>query len=141
MVTGHGLHGRHRMALSPEINALTRTIIGCAITVHSTLGPGLLESAYQACLILELRHAGLGVDVSVAVPLVYRGVSISCGYRLDLLVQGIVIVELKSVTAILPVHEAQLVTYLKLAKKPVGLMFNFNVKLLKDGGICRKINA
>jgi GxxExxY protein len=128
------------MPISPEINALTQRIIGCAITVHSTLGPGLLESAYQTCLILELRHAGLRVDVDVAVPIVYRGVRINCGYRLDVLVEGIVILELKTVSVILPVHEAQLLTYLKLTDKPVGLLFNFNVKLLKDG-ICRKINA
>jgi GxxExxY protein len=101
----------------------------------------LLESAYQTCLILELRHAGLRVDVDVAVPIVYRGVRINCGYRLDVLVEGIVILELKTVSVILPVHEAQLLTYLKLTEKPVGLLLNFNVKLLKDGGICRKINA
>jgi GxxExxY protein len=129
------------MPLTPEIDALTRKIIGCAITVHSTLGPGLLESAYQTCLVLELRHGGLRVDVDVAVPVVYRGVRINCGYRLDLLVEGIVILELKTVSVILPVHEAQLLTYLKLTEKPVGLLLNFNVKLLKDGGICRKINA
>jgi GxxExxY protein len=87
-----------------------------------------------------LRHAGLRVDVDVAVPIVYRGVRINCGYRLDVLVEGIVILELKTVSVILPVHEAQLLTYLKLTDKPVGLLFNFNVKLLKDG-ICRKINA
>ena len=108
------------MALSPEINTLTRKIIGCAITVHSTLGPGLLESAYQTCLILELRHAGLRVDVDVAVPLVYRGVRINCGYRLDLLVDGIVVLELKTVSVILPVHEAQLLTYLKLTESLSG---------------------
>ena len=129
------------MALSAEVNALTRTIIGCAMRVHSALGPGLLESAYQSCLILELRHAGLRVDVHVAVPVVYRGLTINCGYRLDLLVEGIVIVELKTVSAILPVHEAQLVTYLKLTSKPVGLLFNFNVQLLKNDGIRRKINT
>ena len=129
------------MALSPEVNALTRTIVGCAMRVHSALGPGLLESAYQSCLLLELRHAGLRVDVHVAVPVVYRGLTINCGYRLDLLVEEIVVVELKTVSTILPVHEAQLLTYLKLTRKPVGLLFNFNVQLLKDGGIRRKINT
>src|SRR5687768_6127378 len=129
------------MPVGPRVNTLTRNIIGCAMTVHSTLGPGLLESAYQTCLILELRHAGLQVDVNVAVPVLYRGITINCGYRLDLLVDGLVVIELKTVTAILPVHEAQLVTYLKLTGKPVGLLFNFNVPLLKDGGIRRKINT
>ena len=129
------------VALSPEINALTRKVIGCAMAVHSALGPGLLESAYEACLIFELRRAGLHVEVDVHVPLLYHGVKIDCGFRLDLLVEGIVIVELKAVSAILPVHEAQLLTYLKLTGKPVGLLFNFNVVLLKDGGICRKVNT
>ena len=102
------------------------------MTVHSALGPGLLESAYQPCLILELRRAGL--------PVVYRGITIDCAYRLDLLVEDTVVVELKAIAAILPVHEAQLLTYLKLTGKPVGLIFNFHVELLKQGGICRKIN-
>jgi len=111
------------------------------MAVHSALGPGLLESAYEACLIYELRRADLLVEVDVHVPLLYHSVKIDCGFRLDLLVEGIVIVELKAVSAILPVHEAQLLTYLKLTGKPVGLLFNFNVVLLKDGGICRKVNT
>jgi GxxExxY protein len=125
--------------IAPAVNALTWKIIQCAITVHSALGPGLLESAYLACLIVELRHAGLRVDVGVEVPLIYRGLKLDCGYKLDLLVEDTVILELKTVFTILAVHEAQLVTYLKLTGKPLGLLLNFNVPLMKDG-IVRKIN-
>ena len=128
------------MPIAPAVNALTWKIIQCAITVHSALGPGLLESAYLACLIVELRHAGLRVDVGVEVPLIYRGLKLDCGYKLDLLVEDTVILELKTVSTILAVHEAQLVTYLKLTGKPLGLLLNFNVPLMKDG-IVRKINT
>jgi GxxExxY protein len=130
---------RH-MPVPPFVNALTWKIIECAIAVHSALGPGLLESAYLACLIVELRHAGLRVDIGVKVPIVYRGLKLDCGYKLDLLVDDTVILELKTVSTILPVHEAQLVTYLKLTAKPLGLLLNFNVPLMKDG-IVRKINT
>lgn len=129
------------MPLDPQINKLTWKIIGCAIAVHSALGPGLLESAYLACLIAELRAQGLGVETEVRVPVVYRDVKLDCGYKIDILVNGTVILELKTVSAILPIHEAQLVTYLKLTGKPLGLLFNFNVVVLKDGGIVRKINT
>ena len=129
------------MGVSPAINALTWKIIGCAIAVHKALGPGLLESAYLACLIAELRSAGLKVDVGVPVPLVYRGIKLKCGYRLDLLVEDTVILELKTVIQILAIHEAQLVTYLKLTGKPIGLLLNFNVAVMKEGGITRKING
>jgi GxxExxY protein len=128
------------MPVAPTVNALSWKIIQCAIAVHSALGPGLLESAYLACLIVELRHAGLRVDVGVEVPLVYRGLKLDCGYKLDLLVEDTVIIELKTVATILAVHEAQLVTYLKLTGKPLGLLLNFNVPLMKDG-IVRKINT
>ena len=128
------------MPVPPTVNALSWKIIQCAIAVHSALGPGLLESAYLACLIVELRHAGLRVDVGVEVPLVYRGLKLDCGYKLDLLVEDTVIIELKTVATILAVHEAQLVTYLKLTGKPLGLLLNFNVPLMKDG-IVRKINT
>lgn len=128
------------MGVSPAVTALTWRIIGCAIAVHKALGPGLLESAYLACLIVELRQAGLQVDVNVPVPLLYRELTLSCGYRLDLLVNDTVIVELKTVASVLPIHEAQLVTYLKLTGKPIGLLLNFNVAMMKDG-ITRKINA
>jgi len=128
------------MPVAPTVNALSWKIIQCAIAVHSALGPGLLESAYLACLVVELRHAGLRVDVGVEVPLIYRGLTLDCGYKLDLLVEGTVILELKTVATILAVHEAQLVTYLKLTGKPLGLLLNFNVPLMKDG-IVRKINT
>lgn len=123
-----------------RINQLTWLIIKCAMKVHTALGPGLLESTYLACLVQEQRLAGLRVEIEVKVPLVYGGVTLECGFRIDVLVEGIVIVELKSVDAILPVHEAQLLTYLKLAQKPYGLLFNFNVPHLKDG-IVRKANT
>lgn len=129
------------MGVSPAVNALTWKIIGCAIAVHKALGPGLLESAYLACLIEELRSAGLKVEVGVPVPLVYRGIKLKCGYRLDLLVEDTVILELKTVIQILAIHEAQLVTYLKLTGKPIGLLLNFNVAVMKEGGITRKING
>jgi GxxExxY protein len=129
------------MGLDAKTNALTWKIIGCAIAVHSALGPGLLESAYLACLIAELRHAGLRVETQVRVPVVYRGLKLDCGYKIDILVEGLVVIDLKTVSAVLPIHEAQLVTYLKLTGKPVGLLFNFNVTVMKDGGITRKINT
>jgi len=128
------------MPVTSSVNALSGKIIECAIAVHRALGPGLLESAYLACLAAELRHAGLRVDVGVKVPILYRGLKLNCGYKLDLLVEGTVVVELKAVATLLPVHEAQLVTYLKLAGKPLGLLLNFNVPMLKDG-IVRKINT
>ena len=128
------------MPLDPRVNQLTFKIIACAIAVHRALGPGLLESAYFACLATELRSQDLRVDVDVKVPLVYRGMKLECGYRLDMLVEDTVILELKTLSVILPVHEAQLLTYLKLTGKPVGLILNFNVTVMKDG-IKRKINT
>ena len=128
------------MLVPSDVNTLTGKIIGCAIEVHRALGPGLLETIYLACLIVELRREGLRVDVQVRVPVVYRGVTLDCSYVLDLIVEGTVIVELKCVTALLPVHEAQLLTYLKLTDKPIGLLINFNVPVLKNG-IVRKINS
>ena len=123
-----------------RINQLTYLIIGCAMKVHTALGPGLLESAYLTCLIYELRQAGLQVEVEVKVPLTYSGVTIECGFRIDILVEGLIVVELKCVQSVLPVQEAQLLTYLKLSKKPYGLLFNFNVRHLKEG-IVRKANS
>jgi GxxExxY protein len=108
--------------------------------VHTALGPGLLESAYVACLIYELRQAGLQVDVEVRVPLAYGAVTLDCGFRIDILVEGLIVIEVKCVESVLPVHEAQLLTYLKLAKKPYGLLFNFKVPHLK-AGIVRKANT
>jgi len=129
------------MGVTPAINELTYKIIGCCMAVHSALGPGLLESAYVACLIVDLREAGLRVDAGLKVPIFYKGITVECGYRLDLLVEGTVILELKAVEALHPIHEAQLVTYLKLTGKPIGLLVNFNVALLKNAGIVRKINT
>lgn len=112
---------------------ITEQILGGAIAVHRALGPGLLESTYEACLAYELVERRLRIDRQTALPVVYRGVRIDCGYRLDLVVEGTVIVEIKAVERLLPVHEAQILTYLKLSALPVGLLLNFNVPLMKDG--------
>jgi GxxExxY protein len=122
-----------------SINQITSRIIAAAIEVHRTLGPGLLESAYHACLLYELRLAGLQVESEKRTPIVYKGIVLDCSYVLDLLIEGLVIVEIKCLGAVLPVHEAQLMTQLKLANKPVGLLLNFNVPVMKDG-ITRKLN-
>lgn len=116
-----------------EINKITEKIIGAAIEVHKTLGPGLLESAYEQCLRHELEIHGLKVERQVPVPVIYKDLLLEYGYRLDLLVENTVIVEIKSVELLNPVHEAQMLTYLKFAEKKVGLLINFNVKLLKEG--------
>jgi GxxExxY protein len=123
-----------------DIDSLTNVIIGTGILVHKTLGPGLLESAYEACLLYELRERGLHVDNQKLLPIEYKGVQLDCGYRLDLVVNDLVLVELKSVAKIDPIHEAQIQTYLKLSKYTVGLLFNFNVRLLRDG-IRRFVNG
>ena len=122
-----------------ELDQITEKIIGAAMKVHSALGPGLLESAYQACLIRELEKQGLSVESEVILPLKYEGEVIDAGYRMDLLVEDAVVLELKSVDKILPIHEAQLITYLKLSGRKVGLLINFNVLHLKDG-ITRRVN-
>ncbi len=122
------------------VNDLTHDIIGCAIEVHKALGPGLLESAYEPCLALELRESGHSVEVRKPVALVYRSVSLDTCYFLDMMIDGRVIVELKSVDALAPIHEAQMLTYLRLTRCSVGLLINFNVQLLKDG-IQRIVNA
>jgi len=115
------------------INAITETIIGAAMRVHSALGPGLLESAYEACLAHELRKAGFDVRSQVELPVIYDSVRVDLGYRIDLLVNDTVIVELKCVEKIAPIHEAQILSYLKLSRKRVGLIINFHVRHLKDG--------
>ncbi len=112
---------------------LTEKIIKAAMEVHSQLGPGLLESAYEECLVYELQKMGLSVERQKPVPLIYKEIQLEYGYRIDILVNNKVIVELKSVDDISPVHEAQILTYLKLAQKEVGLLINFNVKQLKNG--------
>ena len=116
-----------------KLNELSHMIIGGAIEVHRVLGPGMLESAYEECLGFELAHRGLWVDRQVGVPVVYKEVKLECGYRIDLLIDKKIVLELKSVDAILPVHEAQILTYMKFAGKKLGLLINFNVKILKDG--------
>ena len=112
---------------------LTEKVIGAAIEVHRTLGPGLLESAYEECVAYELANAGLNVARQVGLPVQYKGVGLECGYRIDLMVNDSLIVELKTVEALLPIHEAQLLTYLKLSGISTGLLINFNVPVLKDG--------
>ncbi len=122
-------HGEHK----ERANGISQQIIGAAIAVHRELGPGLLESAYEACLKYELKEAGLEVESQVAQPVIYKGLGLECGYRLDLLVENLVIVELKAVEALLPIHEAQLLTYLRLRHLWLGLLINFNVPVLKQG--------
>ncbi len=114
-------------------DALTGKIIGAAIEVHRVLGPGLLESCYEACLIYELQNEGLKVERQKAVPIEYKNVKLDCGYRLDLLVEEKIIIEIKSVTELNKIHEAQLITYLKLSRCKVGLLMNFNLRILKPG--------
>ena len=115
-----------------EIN-LTVKIIGAAIDVHRILGPGLLESAYEACLVYELRFQKLKVESQKAIPVFYKDVTLDCGYRADLIIEDQVIVEIKSVAGIVAIHEAQILSYLKLSNCKYGLLINFNVKLLRDG--------
>jgi GxxExxY protein len=116
-----------------EINQITHKIIGCAIEVHKILGPGLLESAYEECLIFELQNSGLRVESQKAAPIIYKEKKLDYGYRIDILVENLVLIELKSVDAINPVHEAQILTYMKFAGKKIGLLINFNVLVLKEG--------
>ena len=116
-----------------SFNKITETIIGGAIAVHRALGPGLLESAYEACLFYELVDQGLFVERQKALPLKYRGVNLECGYRIDLLVERIIIIELKAVEKIDPIHMAQALSYLKLSGCKLGLLINFNVRMLKNG--------
>ena len=116
-----------------ELNHITKKIIGCAIEVHRDLGPGLLESAYEECLAYELIYNGLEIKRQQPTPIVYKDIKLDCGYRIDILVENLVIVELKVVDVINAVHEAQVLTYMKFANKPLGLLINFNVSLLKDG--------
>ncbi|MBR07407.1 MAG: GxxExxY protein [Rickettsiales bacterium] len=116
-----------------EINDITNVIIGAAIKVHSELGPGLLESAYSECLAYELGEVGLKVEREKTMPVVYKGIQLECGYRIDLLVEDKVVVELKAVKSIEDVHMAQILTYLKLANCKIGLLINFNEYRVKDG--------
>ena len=119
------------------LNKLTELIIGAGIEVHRNLGPGLLESTYEACLVYELERLGLKVERQKTLSIMYKEIVLDQGYRIDLLVNEQIIIELKAVDIILPVHEAQILSHLKHAGCKVGLLFNFNVKLLKNGGIHR----
>lgn len=119
--------------MTKQLNRITESVIGAAMAVHRELGPGLLESAYEACLAFELVERGSTVERQKALPVKYRGVKVDCGYRIDLLVEGKVIIELKAVERLEPIHEAQLLSYLKLSGCKVGLLINFNVKVLKNG--------
>lgn len=124
------------MELSTEavaVNRITGVTIDSSMAVHTALGPGLLEGAYQACLVHELRKRGVSVESGVRVPVIYDGLTIDLGYRIDLLVEHQVIVELKAVERIHPIHQAQLLSYMKLHGRKVGLLINFNVLHLKDG--------
>ena len=123
-----------------QLNSLTERIIGAAIAVHRALGPGLLESAYEACLYHELVTLGLRVERQKPLPLTYEDVTLDCAYRMDLVVEKSVIVEVKSVVKLDRVHEAQMVSYLKISGLKVGLVLNFNVKNLSQQGIMRKVN-
>jgi GxxExxY protein len=116
-----------------DINQITHEILDSAYKVHTSLGPGLLESAYKTCLAYELRKKGLKIEEEKPVPVIYEGVKLDCGYRLDLLVEDAVVVELKTVDSFSDVHFAQILTYLRFADKKVGLLINFNVKSLRDG--------
>lgn len=116
-----------------EIDEITGEIIGCCIEIHRTLGPGLLESAYEECLAYELTKAGLSYERQKAIPVRYKEIRIEYAYKMDFVVEDQVVVELKSVEAISPVHTAQILTYMKLAEKQAGLLINFNVSILKNG--------
>jgi GxxExxY protein len=127
------------MTEKEKLDHITDTIIHCAIDVHKALGPGLLESAYEACLAFELVEHGLKIERQRPLPVIYRDVKLDCGYRLDILVEESVIIEIKVVEQLIPIHKAQLLSYLRLSECVVGLLINFNVKALKDG-VIRLVN-
>lgn len=116
-----------------EINRVSGRIVDSALQVHSALGPGLLESAYRACLSYQLRKHSVTVSEEVGLPVVYDGCRLEIGYRIDILVENLIVVEIKSVAAIAPIHKAQLLSYMKLSGKSLGLLLNFNVVRMKDG--------
>ena len=119
--------------IEPGVEKLAAEVVDSAYKIHKVFGPGLLESAYEACLIHELKRRGIKVESQVLLPLEYEGAKIDAGFRLDLLVGGRLIVELKAVEKVLPVHEAQVITYLKIKKERLGLLINFNAELIKHG--------
>jgi len=127
------------MKTKDELEELAKVLVDAIVRVHKALGPGLLESAYQACLAHELRKRGLGVACEAQLPVRYDGLEIEAGYRIDMLVEEEIIVENKSVQALAPIHEAQLLTYLKLSGRRLGFLINWNVALIKDG-IKRMVN-
>jgi len=116
-----------------EFDELSRSVIGCATEVHRNLGPGLLESTYPQCLACELSHAEIAFQMEVPLPVRYKDILLDCGYRIDLLISDDLIVEIKSVEALLPIHQAQILTYMRLASVPLGLLINFNVTKLQSG--------
>ena len=122
-----------------QLEAIGKQIVDAAYQVHKELGPGLLESAYERCMVVELIERGLQVERQVKLPIIYKGNAIDGGYRLDLIIENEIIIELKTVDHILPVHEAQLISYLKLSGKRLGYLINFNVDLIKNG-INRRVN-
>ena len=121
------------MTEQQELDAISKGVIGAAIDVHRALGPGLLEAAYESCLAFELAQRGQFVERQKAVPIIYKAVEVEAGFRVDLLVDQRIIVELKAVEALAPIHKAQLLTYLKLTGLKIGLLMNFNVNILKHG--------
>ena len=116
-----------------EFDELSRSVIGCAIEVHRNLGPGLLESTYPQCLACELSHAEIAFQMEVPLPVRYKDILLDCGYRIDLLISDDLIVGIKSVEALLPIHQAQILTYMRFASVPLGLLINFNVTKLQSG--------
>ena len=116
-----------------EFDELSRSVIGCALEVHRNLGPGLLESTYRQCLACELSHAGVLFQMEVPLPVRYKDILRDCGYRIHLLARGELIVEIKSVEALLPIHQAQILTYMRLANVPIGLLFKFNLTRPQTG--------
>lgn len=129
MIVHHG----DTEARRANLNKVVQSVIGLCIEVHRELGPGLLESAYEEALAYELSGAGLSFQRQCEVPLRYKDIALNCGYRLDFLIEQDIVLELKSVQELLPVHHAQVLTYLKLERRPLGLLINFNVPVLKDG--------
>jgi len=116
-----------------RLDQISHGIIGAAIEVHRHLGPGMLESAYEACLVFEIKRLGMKVEEQKPLAVVYKEVKLDCGYRLDLVVEDEIIVEIKAIEKLLPIHDAQLLSYLRLTRKKVGLLMNFHVPVLKDG--------
>ena len=129
----HSLELNHRGTETQRTDQVTEKVIGATIEVHRALGPGLLESAYEECLCFEIAQARLSFERQVNLPVTYKGVRLDCDYRMDLVVEGLVDVEIKAVERLIPVHEAQLLSYLKLSGRPLGLLLNFHTSILKNG--------